>query len=462
MNKDGVTDLILGAYGGTVDNNAGSSFILFGKSDGFSASMDLSTFDGVNGIGFTGVATEDLLGYAASPAGDINNDGIVDILLGSWKASPNGLFSGEAYIVYGRAGINPVLNVAISQELAANTTYRLDYDADAEAAGFTDTEPILFSNTAIPIQMPEEAVGTFQGTLYIENIGCDTSIVFEVSNQACIENCLVAADVCDCVVEAIDNPLDNINLTGVGVISAATYYATQTIAAPATVTAQEPVNFIAGQSILLTPGFEVMEGGEFLAEIGLCETDNNMEEEADDNMENCLVAADFCDCVVEEIDNPLDSINLTSTGAISADIYYATQKITALGGVTDQGPVNFIAGQSILLRPGFEVIEGGELLAKIELCETGVTLTDSFQNNNIRADQLALVEKSFPKNKIQLTVAPNPFKEETTIHLNLPEAEQLSLLLYDQSGRLIKKLLNQQMLALFNKNQFLSLQNTIQ
>ena len=41
-------------------------------------------------------------GFAVSGAGDVNGDGLADLLIGAAGADPNGSFSGASYVVFGR------------------------------------------------------------------------------------------------------------------------------------------------------------------------------------------------------------------------------------------------------------------------------------------------------------------------------------------------------------------------
>ncbi|MDB9524581.1 cadherin domain-containing protein [Oscillatoria sp. CS-180] len=106
INGDGVADLIIGAPIADPNGNrgAGESYVVFGRASGFEAALELSDLDGSNGFVINGIAANDSSGVSVSSAGDINGDGVADLIIGAPFASPNGNYSGESYVVFGRAG----------------------------------------------------------------------------------------------------------------------------------------------------------------------------------------------------------------------------------------------------------------------------------------------------------------------------------------------------------------------
>jgi VCBS repeat-containing protein len=109
VNGDGFTDLIIAAPSADPNgiNAAGKTYIVFGGATvGTSGSVDLSAFDGSNGFVVNGISEFDTLGRAVSSAGDINNDGFADFIIGAPQADPNGIESaGQSYVILGSADV---------------------------------------------------------------------------------------------------------------------------------------------------------------------------------------------------------------------------------------------------------------------------------------------------------------------------------------------------------------------
>ena len=114
VNGDGLADLIIGASLADPNgiSNAGESYVVFGTSNS-SSSLELSSLDGNNGFVLNGIDANDLSGYSVSDAGDVNGDGLADVIIGTFRANPNGISNaGESYVVFGTS--NPSSSLELS------------------------------------------------------------------------------------------------------------------------------------------------------------------------------------------------------------------------------------------------------------------------------------------------------------------------------------------------------------
>ena len=105
VNGDGIQDIIIGAYNASPGglSYAGKTYVVFGKATWTSPFL-LSSVNGANGFELDGVAANDYSGYSVATAGDVNGDGIQDIIVGAFQASPGGLsLAGKTYVVFGDA-----------------------------------------------------------------------------------------------------------------------------------------------------------------------------------------------------------------------------------------------------------------------------------------------------------------------------------------------------------------------
>jgi hypothetical protein len=109
INGDGVDDVIIGATYASPSGTlfAGESYVVFGGvGNGAGGSLDLSALNGANGFVINGIDAFDRSGESVSSAGDMNGDGIDDVIIGATYASPNGqIYSGESHVVFGGAGV---------------------------------------------------------------------------------------------------------------------------------------------------------------------------------------------------------------------------------------------------------------------------------------------------------------------------------------------------------------------
>ena len=106
VNNDGLDDVIIGAWNATADGDdyAGETYVVFGQDGGFDASIDLSALDGTDGFRIDGINPYDYSGFSVASAGDVNGDGIDDVIIGAYGAAGGDPYAGETYVVFGHDG----------------------------------------------------------------------------------------------------------------------------------------------------------------------------------------------------------------------------------------------------------------------------------------------------------------------------------------------------------------------
>jgi hypothetical protein len=115
VNNDGVADLIIGAPfadppPGRAD--AGITHVVYGNKGGIPETIDLAALKSSEGSVIYGAAAADLSGRSVSSCGDVNNNGIADLIIGARDADPpitGRDDAGRTYVVYGVAVLQALL-----------------------------------------------------------------------------------------------------------------------------------------------------------------------------------------------------------------------------------------------------------------------------------------------------------------------------------------------------------------
>jgi hypothetical protein len=104
VNGDGLPDLLIGAPNADTGagTDAGKSYVVWGKTSG--SAIDLANVaNGTGGFVIYGQSWGENSGYSISSAGDVNGDGLADLIIGAYKSSPAGISSaGRSYVVFGK------------------------------------------------------------------------------------------------------------------------------------------------------------------------------------------------------------------------------------------------------------------------------------------------------------------------------------------------------------------------
>ena len=101
VNGDGYDDIMIGAqYSHEGGYHAGQTYLILGKASDWSMDTDLSNAN----ASFWGEAENDRSGEAVAGAGDLNDDGFDDILIGvSDNDEGGGSSAGQTYLIFGKA-----------------------------------------------------------------------------------------------------------------------------------------------------------------------------------------------------------------------------------------------------------------------------------------------------------------------------------------------------------------------
>ena len=180
VNNDGYSDVVIGAYGAY--NNLGIAYVVYGGSyiggyEGYQGYLNLGTMNLTQGFNITGSVSGAKFAYSVSGAGDINNDGNSDIIIGS--------YTGDAYIIYGKKDASSFkIQGASSKELTTVTgcdLFSVSGAGDVNNDGFADIvvassclvsrsyyyNYIIYGNSQLPSNFVLSSLNQTQGFIVI-------------------------------------------------------------------------------------------------------------------------------------------------------------------------------------------------------------------------------------------------------------------------------------------------------
>jgi hypothetical protein len=131
FNGDGLADVVLS--GASTDGN-GVTYLIFGRSAGtLGATLDTAGLAKV-GISITGASAGDMAGLSAVGVGDVNGDGLADLLIGAKGADVNGMVdAGRSYVVFGRTGN---ANIQLSDVANGTGGFVINGEHAGDASGY--------------------------------------------------------------------------------------------------------------------------------------------------------------------------------------------------------------------------------------------------------------------------------------------------------------------------------------
>ena len=96
IDGDGLTDIVIGAYGYGFQN-LGKTYLIFGSSLTTPSTFNLSQAD----YAFLGTAYNEQAGVSVSTHGDADGDGLDDILIGADRNNTDVTYGGKTYLILG-------------------------------------------------------------------------------------------------------------------------------------------------------------------------------------------------------------------------------------------------------------------------------------------------------------------------------------------------------------------------
>ncbi|CAD5914817.1 RHS repeat-associated core domain-containing protein [Planktothrix agardhii] len=170
FNGDTIDDFIVGGFAADPNNiNAtGESYVVFGTNQGFPANFDLSTLNGTNGFIIEGFEAESFSGGAVSSAGDINGDGLKDLIIGAFASDSNSLNnSGRTYVILGsKQAFSSRFNLA---NLNGNNGFVINSNQPLDYSGLAVSSAGDFNNDGLDdlaVAAPA-GINTFLGKVYL-------------------------------------------------------------------------------------------------------------------------------------------------------------------------------------------------------------------------------------------------------------------------------------------------------
>ena len=160
VNGDGLADLIVGAYRSdpAAADSAGRSYVVFGKAD--TTAIDLSAVDaGMGGFVINGQAAYERSGSSVASAGDVNGDGLADLIVGAYGSDPAGRTdAGRSYVVFGKADTSAIDLSAVAAGTGGfviNGQAAYDYNLADNASKMG----VAASNPALAVYVPMHVSG---------------------------------------------------------------------------------------------------------------------------------------------------------------------------------------------------------------------------------------------------------------------------------------------------------------
>ena len=182
VNSDGFDDIIIGApYSDPHGAGTGQSYVVYGGS-AVPATVDLSALHGPFGFMINGVKIGDWSGFSVGNAGDVNGDGIDDIVIGAREARLHYGGEGQSYVVYGGTALPGTTELSAlngTNGFQVNGVHRYDRSGDS-VSGAKDVNSDGFDDILIGSALAYPN-GSFSGQTYVVYGGSAVPMRIELS-----------------------------------------------------------------------------------------------------------------------------------------------------------------------------------------------------------------------------------------------------------------------------------------
>jgi len=130
VNGDGFADVIVGAWANDAGGaDAGRAYVYFGG----------PAADATPDLALTGAAANDSFGYSVASAGDVNGDGFADLLVGAYGSDAGGADAGRAYVYFGGPAADATPDLTLTGAAANDVFgYSAASAGDVNGDGFDD------------------------------------------------------------------------------------------------------------------------------------------------------------------------------------------------------------------------------------------------------------------------------------------------------------------------------------
>jgi len=124
----------------------------------------------------------------------------------------------------------------------------------------------------------------------------------------------------------------------------------------------------------------------------------------------------------------------------------ANISLTSAATIPSPNPVIFQGGETVILLPGFNAVEGTDFLARIQGCENPPAASNDndpeIMTEQVFYEDIDGVNPDEHIGIVELKIFPNPFEQSTTLIYELPKDSQVSLSIFDARGTRHQQLLD--------------------